>query len=136
MKKPPPILTPRIIADMRPGEEFGDPYTAMSLRLQAAFGLRRAESIEIQPAWADRGDRLVLRPSWCKGGREREIPIRTAAQDWLLRDAKALAGRGSLIPADSRFVEQLHRFTYQCSQAGIHHVMGIDTLTHNRATES
>jgi hypothetical protein len=25
MKKPPPILTPRIIADMRPGEEFGDP---------------------------------------------------------------------------------------------------------------
>ncbi len=101
-----------------------DPYSAMSLRLQAAFGLRRAESIKIQPAWADRGDRLVLRPSWCKGGRAREIPIRTAAQGWLLRDAKALAGRGSLIPADSRFVEQLNRFTYQCSQAGIHHVHG------------
>jgi hypothetical protein len=101
-----------------------DPYTRLSLRLQAAFGLRRAESIKIQPAWADRGDRLVLRASWCKGGREREIPIRTAAQGWLLREAKALVGRGSLIPRDSRYVEQLHRFSYQCAQAGIHRVHG------------
>ena len=38
-----------------------DPYTRMSLRLQAAFGLRRAESIKIQPEWADRGDRLVIK---------------------------------------------------------------------------
>jgi hypothetical protein len=101
-----------------------DPYTAMSLRLQAAFGLRRAESIKIQPAWADRGNVLVLRPSWCKGGRAREIPIRTAAQGGLLREAKSLAGRGSLIPPDSRFVEQLNRFIYQCAQAGIHRVHG------------
>ena len=35
-----------------------DPYTRMSLRLQATFGLRRKESIKIQPAWADRGDTL------------------------------------------------------------------------------
>ena len=61
-----------------------DPYTVLSLRLQAAFGLRRAESIKIQPAWADRGDRLALRPSWCKGGRSREIPIRTDVQQHLL----------------------------------------------------
>jgi hypothetical protein len=46
-----------------------DPYTAMSLRLQAAFGLRRAESIKIQPGWADRGNQLVLKASWAKGGR-------------------------------------------------------------------
>ena len=32
-----------------------DPYTALSLRLQAAFGLRREESIKIRPAWADKG---------------------------------------------------------------------------------
>jgi len=30
--------------------KLADPYTAMSLRLQAAFGLRREESIELQPA--------------------------------------------------------------------------------------
>lgn len=104
--------------------KISDPYTRLSLKFQAEFGLRRAESIKIQPAWADRGDRLVLRASWCKGGREREIPIRTAAQGWLLREAKALVGRGSLIPRDSRYVEQLHRFSYQCAQAGIHRVHG------------
>ena len=50
---------------------------ALCQRWQAAFGLRRAESIKIQPAWADRGNALVLRASWCKGGRERSIPMRT-----------------------------------------------------------
>lgn len=43
----------------------------ISLRLQAAFGLRRAESIKIVPKWTDRGDRLVLKDSWTKGGRDR-----------------------------------------------------------------
>ena len=30
--------------------QVADPYTCMSLRLQAAFGLRREESLKIQPA--------------------------------------------------------------------------------------
>ena len=51
-----------------------DPYTRMSLRLQATFGLRRAESIKIRPGWADRGDTLVLKDSWAKGGRARDDP--------------------------------------------------------------
>ncbi len=102
-----------------------DPYTAMSLRLQAAFGLRREESIKIQPEWADRGNTLALKDSWTKGGRPREIPIRNAEQRQLLDEAKALAGRGSLIPADMRYVEQLRRFEYQCAQAGIHRVHGF-----------
>jgi hypothetical protein len=101
-----------------------DPYTRLSLRLQAAFGLRRAESIKIQPAWADRRNVLALRPSWCKGGRAREIPIRTDAQRQLLDEAKSFAGKGSLIPRDSRYIDQLRRFEYQCSQAGIHRVHG------------
>jgi hypothetical protein len=92
-----------------------------SLRLQAAFGLRRAESIKIQPAWADK---LVLRPSWCKGGRAREVPIRTPEQRQVLDEARQLAGRASLIPADMKFVDQLNRFKHQCAAAGIHHVHG------------
>ena len=46
-----------------------DPYTQLSLKLQAAFGLRREESIKIRPQWADGGDRLLLKASWTKGGR-------------------------------------------------------------------
>src|SRR6185295_17596374 len=64
-----------------------DPYTAMSLRLQAEFGLRRAESMKIQPYWADRGQTLVLKASWTKGSRERVIPIRTEAQRQVLNEA-------------------------------------------------
>jgi len=101
-----------------------DPYTRLSLQLQAAFGLRRAESIKIQPAWADRGNELVLRASWCKGGRERAVPIRTEAQRHLLEESKSLAGRGSLIPAGARYVDQLRRFEAQCDKAGIHKVHG------------
>src|SRR5205085_7900825 len=48
-------------------------FTAMSLRLQAAFGLRREESIKIRPDWADRGDVLKLKDSWTKGGKERDV---------------------------------------------------------------
>lgn len=101
-----------------------DPYTAMSLRLQAAFGLRRAESIKIRPEWADRGNLLVLKASWAKGGRPRDIPIRNDAQRLELDAAKALAGKGSLIPADQRYVDQLRRFEHQCAAAGIHRVHG------------
>src|ERR1700694_3848018 len=52
----------------------------ISLRLQAAFGLRREESIKIVPSWADRGGSLMLKDSWTKGGREREAPVRTPEQ--------------------------------------------------------
>jgi len=101
-----------------------DPYTRMSLRLQAAFGLRREESLKIRPGWADRGDTLVLKDSWAKGGRAREIPIRNAEQRHVLDEVKKFAGRGSLIPADRTYVQQLRRFEYQCDQAGIDRVHG------------
>ena len=105
-------------------DRITDPYTAMSLRLQAAFGLRRAESIKIQPEWADRGNHIALKDSWAKGGRSREIPIRNDEQRRVIDEAKALAGRGSLIPADRNFVEQLRRFEHQCAAAGVHRVHG------------
>ncbi len=101
-----------------------DPYTRMSLQLQTAFGLRRGESIKIQPEWADRGDRLVLKDTWTKGGRARDIPIRNEEQRRVLDEARDLAGKGSLIPADKRYVEQLRRFEYQCAKAGTHRIHG------------
>ncbi len=105
--------------------QVSDPYTAMSLRLEAAFGLRREESIKIMPAWADAGDVLRLKASWTKGGKYREVPILTDEQRALLAEAKQLVGKGSLIPAELRYRDQLQRFKAQCAHAGIHGVHGL-----------
>jgi len=102
-----------------------DPYTAMSLRLEAAFGLRREESIKIVPAWANAGDMLRLKASWTKGGKYREVSIHTDKQRALLAEAIQLAGNGSLIPAELRYRDQLNRFKSQCAQACIHGVHGL-----------
>lgn len=102
-----------------------DPYTALSLRLQEAFGLRREESIKLRPTMADRGDLLHLKASWTKGGKERDIPIRTGAQRTLLQEAKQLAGAGSLIPVEMSYKDQLNRFKAQTAQAGIDRVHGL-----------
>jgi len=101
--------------------QIPDLFIHMSLGLQALFGLRREESIKIIPAWADRGERLALKASWTKGGRAREIPIRTPEQRRLLDEAKALAKTKSLIaPGYSTYRDYLQHFRYQCDRAGIH----------------
>lgn len=74
-------------------ERITDPYVRQSLALQQAFGLRREEAIKFQPAYADRTHSIVLKSSWTKGGKEREIPIRTGEQRAVLSDAHRLAGR-------------------------------------------
>ena len=87
-----------------------DPHVAMSLRLQAAFGLRREEAIKFTPAYADRGDRVRIMASWAKGGPAREIPLWNEGQrsvlDAALTDWKAPAAGGpwrrSLPPAKRR----------------------------------
>ena len=98
-----------------------------SLRLQSEFGLRREEAIKIVPEQADQGDKLVLQASWCKGGRERVLPIRTASQRAALDEAKALAAtteKGSLIPTQ-KYVQQKWRFEYQCRKAGLNGSHGL-----------
>ena len=98
-----------------------DPRIRISLRLQALFGLRREESIKIIPAWADRGDSLVLKDSWTKGGRPRTIPVRTEEQRRLLEDAKAITGGKSLIaPGYTTYRDYLRHFHNQCARVGIY----------------
>lgn len=75
-----------------------DPYTRLSARFQAQFGLRNKECTMIQPGIADRGDYLAIRKNWAKSGKDRNIPIRTAEQRRLLDEAKAFVGNKSLIP--------------------------------------
>ena len=61
-------------------EKVRDQHVRMSLELQQAFGLRREEAIKFQPSFADRGDHIVLKESWTKGGKSRVIPVRNEAQ--------------------------------------------------------
>jgi Phage integrase, N-terminal/Integrase len=102
-----------------------DEHVRMSLRLQAAFGLRREESIKFSPAYADRGDKLVLKASWCKGGRARELPIRTAAQRELLGECHRLVGNGSLIPAHRSYIQQRRVYERHSARAGLSKLHGL-----------
>jgi hypothetical protein len=112
-------LSPDDLANVR------DPYVRMSLELQRAFGLRREEALKLRPSYADRGDRLVLKDSWTKGGKARTIPIRTAAQRKVLDRAHQLAGRGSLIPADRTYVQHLKVYERHTTNAGVHKPHGL-----------
>ena len=102
-----------------------DPHVRMSLELQREFGLRREEAIKIRPDIADKGDTLWLKPSWTKGGRKREVPIRTDGQRGVLDKARALAGKGSLIPAHKNYKQQMKLYEGQCIRAGLSKMHGL-----------
>lgn len=102
-----------------------DPYVAMGLKLQQAFGLRREEAMKLRPTQADRGRYLELKSAWCKGGRARVIPIRTPKQRTVLEQAKRLVGPRSLIPAHKSYRQQVHTWEYQTMTAGISQTHGL-----------
>ncbi|MDR2926439.1 MAG: integrase domain-containing protein [Azoarcus sp.] len=102
-----------------------DPYVRLSLQMQAAFGLRREESIKVRPEIADRGSALYLQGSWCKGGRERLVPIRTAEQRAVLDAVHRLVGAGALIPPDKNYVQQQRVYDGQTQAAGLHKNHGL-----------
>ena len=102
-----------------------DPFVNLSIRLQAAFGLRREEAIKFKPNYAVQDDHIKLRSSWTKGGRARTVPITNAEQRRLLEDIKALAGGGALIPPHLNYVKQLHRYEKQSAKAGLSHLHGL-----------
>ena len=104
---------------------IGDPYVRMSLELQRAFGLRREEALKLRPHDADRGDRLVLKASWTKGGKAREIRIDTTAQREVLDRAQQLAGRGSLIPAERSYIQHLKVYERHTANAGLSKLHGL-----------
>jgi len=54
---------------------LSDKYVRLSIRLQAACGLRREEAIKFSPNYAVQDDHIKLKPSWTKGGRARTVPI-------------------------------------------------------------
>ncbi len=106
-------------------EKVRDAHVRLSLELQREFGLRREEAMKFQPSYADRGDHLALKASWTKGGKAREIPIRTASQREVLDRAHKLAGRGSLIPPNRSYVQHLKIYERHTVNAGLHKMHGL-----------
>ncbi|KJJ99196.1 integrase [Burkholderiaceae bacterium 26] len=98
-----------------------DERLRVSIELQRAFALRREECLKFQPAYATAAgpDKIQLKASWCKGGRAREIPLRTEYQREVLARASALAGTGSMIPQGQRYVERLKRYENATNRAGM-----------------
>ena len=96
-----------------------DAHVRMSLRLQAVFGLRREEAIKFVPSYADRGNSVVLKAAWAKGGRAREIPIWNDGQRAVLDAARRLAGGGALIPGGRNYVEQRRVYEKRTKAAGL-----------------
>ncbi|PHP64701.1 integrase [Zhengella mangrovi] len=96
-----------------------DPLVRYSLQLQAAFGMRREEAIKFRVAYADRGEKLVLKPSWTKGGRYREIPVLHPRQRALLDEIREAVGDRALIPDGKLYKDQLSRYKHEVAQSGI-----------------
>ena len=97
----------------------------LSLKLMQAFGLRREEALKFRPRLADRVDYIALQPSWTKGRRYREIPIRTQAQRALLNEAAALVGGDSLIPNELSYIKHRKAFEYQTLKVGLTNLHGL-----------
>lgn len=96
-----------------------DKYIQATALLQREFGLRREEATKFIPGWADRGNRVVLKDSWTKGGREREVPIRTPEQRAALDHAHQIAGKRSLIPADKSYKQHISVFEREMRKVGL-----------------
>lgn len=102
-----------------------DPHIAMSVELQAVFGLRREEAIKFNPSYADQGDGIQLKGSWAKGGRPRYVPITHPRQREVLDRAHALAGSGALIPSRRNYIEQLKAYEYETLRVGLRKSHGL-----------
>lgn len=106
-------------------DKITDVHVRVSLQLQAAFGLRREECLKFVPSFADKGDRIILKGSWCKGGQQREIPIKNDLQRRILELSHKVAGRGSMIPPKLSYIQQVHRYSEQCQKAGLSKMHGL-----------
>ena len=102
--------------------KFRTPCIQMSLRLQAAFGLRREESIKIVPAWADRGDRAGAQ-GFLEQGRAGDARFPSAPRSSgnsstrRRRSPRARVWSRRATPPTATICKH---FRYECERVGIH----------------
>jgi hypothetical protein len=95
----------------------------LAVRLQLGFGLRLEESLKLIANQADRGNRIALQGSWCKGGRAREVSIVHPRQRALLDEVKAVCGTGSLVPEGASYIafrKQVEQLTLAADIRNMH----------------
>ena len=98
---------------------ISDSRVQLSARLQKHFGLRREEAIKFVVNYADRGTHIHLKAAWCKGGRERKVPITTIEQAGLLNSIRLLVGNASLIPGHLKYIQHLRVFEREMNSVGL-----------------
>jgi len=105
-------------------DAISNAHVQASALLQREFGLRREEAMKFQPTYADKSDYIVLKSSWCKGGRAREIPIRNEAQREALNRAHEVAGKSSLIPRNTMYSTHIGVFERSMEKVGLSRTHG------------
>ena len=80
--------------------------------------------MKLRPVLADKGDRIALKASWCKGGRYREIPITHDKQRALLDEVRELVGDGSLIGQGRNYFQAVKSYENQLLKAGLSNAHG------------
>jgi site-specific recombinase XerC len=100
-------------------------FVKTSLQLQEAFGLRREESIKFDARFAVKDNKIILKASWCKGGKQRSIPIETDKQRQVLQRIERISPNGCLIPRSKNYIQQLRRYEVQTKMAGLNQMHGL-----------
>ncbi len=98
---------------------ISDRHAYYSACLQREFGLRREEAIKFSVGYADKGEHISLKPSWCKGGRGRDIPVVHQSQRDLLNAIRSEIGTGSLIPNQLKYINQLNVYVREMGSVGL-----------------
>ena len=105
-----------------------DQRAQLVTELRREFGLRAEESMKFQHEYATReAGRIRLADSWCKGGREREVPVTTDRQRELLdrvgrfQQAQPLNRHGhrSMIPSHRTFDSYYRDYNVARHAAGL-----------------
>ena len=102
-------------------------YVKVQIHLQRYLGLRREEAIKFKPHKADCGKYIKLESSWCKGGRERTVPILSKEARYWIEEAKKLAiyKNDSLIPRNSIYIQARRTYDKQLKRANVKHPHGL-----------
>lgn len=100
-------------------DNINDPNLRDSLRAEAAFGMRREESMKVIFSQADKGTHLAMKGSWCKNGRPRDIPITTVQQRALVNEFKGKHGNNSLIPPERSYKQQMTKYKNTVPKIGL-----------------
>lgn len=101
--------------------EKEDPWVGAALRMMLDFGLRLTEAILFRPRTAVVGN-VVRVEDGTKGGRTRQVEVRTPAQRHALKAAAEMAARserGNLIPPRKEPSQQRGRIYYVLRKHGI-----------------